>query len=103
MKQIKGRAHLKADHYAEGTGIYSLPNNFGIRVLAMAKCDDGVVRTIRLNQQPDTWFSHPGRTSIKGKSVRGYITFDEVEPLEKGYPNIYTYVKFIAYKYTEQK
>lgn len=98
MKSIKGRAHLRAEVHAEGTGFYSIPGPCNLRVLAMAKCEDGVVRTIRLNQQPDTWFSHPGRTSIKGKAVRGYVTMDEVEPLEGYKPTITSIVKFIAYK-----
>jgi len=39
-----------------------------------ALCPDGVRRTIRLNQQADTYFSWPGRTTIKGRSVRGFVT-----------------------------
>lgn len=37
-------------------------------------CEDGKRRTIRLNQAADTFFSWPGRASIGGKTVRGYVT-----------------------------
>jgi hypothetical protein len=42
-------------------------------------CADGKRRTIRLNQSADTFFSWPGRTSIGGKSVRGYVTGIETD------------------------
>ena len=46
--------------------------------LAMkAICEDGVIRTIRLNQQADTFFSWPGRTTIKKKSVTGWVSCDD--------------------------
>jgi hypothetical protein len=32
---------------------------------------------IRLNREPDTYFSHPGRTEIYHCSVRGYVTVRE--------------------------
>ena len=37
-------------------------------------CFDGKRRTVRLNLQADSFFSWPGRASIKGKTVSGYIT-----------------------------
>ena len=42
-----------------------------------ALCFDGRRRTVRLNIQPDTYFSWPGRTKIHGKSVRGYVVVDD--------------------------
>lgn len=41
-----------------------------------ALCFDGRRRTVRLNVQPDSYFSWSGRTKIKGKSIRGYVTTD---------------------------
>lgn len=41
---------------------------------AKAKCPDGVIRTVRLNQQADTYFSWPGRCTIKGKTLTGFVT-----------------------------
>lgn len=41
-----------------------------------ALCFDGRRRTVRLNVQPDSFFSWSGRTKIKGKSVRGYVATD---------------------------
>lgn len=44
---------------------------------ATAICQDGRIRMVFLNQEPDTFFSHPGRCKIKGKSMRGYLTVKE--------------------------
>ena len=41
---------------------------------AYALCFDGKVRKVRLNQQADTWYSWPGRVTINGVTVRGYVT-----------------------------
>lgn len=41
---------------------------------ATAICEDGKIRMVYLNEAPDTFFSHPGRCKIKGKSVRGFVT-----------------------------
>ena len=43
------------------------------------RCFDGKRRTVRLNQQADTFFSWPGRCTINGKTVRGYVTGIETE------------------------
>ncbi len=40
-------------------------------------CQDGRIRMVYLNGEPDTFFTHPGRCKIKGKSVRGYVTVKE--------------------------
>lgn len=37
-------------------------------------CADGKRRTVRLNQCADTLFSWPGRCTINGKTVTGFIT-----------------------------
>lgn len=42
-----------------------------------ALCPDGRRRTVRLNQQADTYFSWPGRTTIAGRSVRGFVCSDQ--------------------------
>lgn len=41
-----------------------------------AMCEDGVLRVV-LCGVPDTFFSIPARTKIKGKSVRGFVTYDD--------------------------
>lgn len=38
-------------------------------------CEDGKERTI-YTREPDTFFTIPGRTSAKGKTVTGYVTYD---------------------------
>ena len=49
-------------------------NPWGHPHAAYALCFDGKVRKVRLNQQADTWFSWPGRATIRGITVRGYVT-----------------------------
>lgn len=55
-------------------------NWWGHPTAARALCEDGRIRTIRLNQMPDNAFSWPGRASIGGKTVRGYL-YSEGETL----------------------
>lgn len=96
---MSGYAHLKFTAHAEGTGVYTTGGFNNVAVIAKAMCEDGVVRTIRLNSTgPDTFFSHPGRTSIKRKSVRGYVTMGEVAASKNYKPTITSIVKFTAYK-----
>jgi len=40
-------------------------------------CADGKRRTVRLNEAPDTYFSYPGRASIGGRTVRGFVHTDD--------------------------
>ena len=56
------------------TGFVSNGNVWGHPHAAYALCFDGRVRKVRLNQVADTWFSWSGRVTIKGVTVRGYIT-----------------------------
>ena len=43
-----------------------------------ALCPDGRRRTVRLNQDADTYFSWPGRTTtIGGRSVRGFVMTED--------------------------
>lgn len=39
-------------------------------------CSDGKFRTFWTQGEPDTFFSHPGRVKVKGKTVTGFITWD---------------------------
>lgn len=55
-------------------------------------CSDGKRRTIRLHSEPDTFFSIPGKTQVKGKTVTGFIlSFQN----ENGWQDL----KFCAYQY----
>lgn len=59
------------------TGMYPLQgNHWQHPVLARAEFPDGIIRTVRLNQQADTFFSWPGRTSYKRHTVRCFVTCD---------------------------
>lgn len=58
--------------------------NGGMTRRAYATCEDGANRLVRCGI-PDTFFSIPGSTTIKGKTVKGYVKSDE-----EGY-------KFVAY------
>lgn len=56
-----------------------------------ALCEDGVRRKIRLNQD-----GHTGRTSIKGKSLRGFVSY--IVPPSEYVGNEVTDYQFVAYK-----
>lgn len=47
---------------------------WGNLIAVTAICPDGRVRKIRLNQSADTFFSHPGRTTIAGHAITGYVS-----------------------------
>ncbi len=61
--------------------------------LAMkARCEDGVIRTVRLNESADTYFSWGGRVTIKGKTITGYVSQaneddEDGEPIQEFHPN----------------
>lgn len=38
-------------------------------------CEDGKERTI-YTREPDTFFTVPGRTSARGKTVTGFVSYD---------------------------
>ena len=40
-------------------------------------CFDGKRRTVRLNLQPSTYFSWDGRSTIKGRTMKGFVCFTE--------------------------
>lgn len=52
----------------------------GWRILAKVQncpCEDGKPRTVYITGQPDTYFSIPAATRVKGRYVAGYVTSDE--------------------------
>lgn len=57
----------------QGTGLVSNGNMWGYPHVALAIAEDGKLRRVRLNQQADTVFSWPGRASIKGRTVTGFV------------------------------
>jgi hypothetical protein len=59
---------------AKETGFITNGNAWGHPHAAFALCFDGKVRKVRLNQQADSFFSWPGRVTIKGVTVSGYVT-----------------------------
>jgi len=73
--------------YEQGTSITeSYP--WGIYVKARVLCPDGRVRTTkRIAATADTFFSIPASVTVQGKTVSGYVTFDDDT------------VKFVPYKY----
>ena len=61
-----------------GTGMIDNGNAWRHPHAARALCPDGVVRTVRLGMQADTFFTWParGRAQAGGRTVRGYVGFD---------------------------
>jgi hypothetical protein len=64
--------------YPNGSESVLSPGPFAqlIKVLN-CPCSDGESRTIRRIGVPDTAFSAPGDTRVKGKTVTGFVTCDE--------------------------
>jgi hypothetical protein len=48
---------------------------------ADARCPDGKIRRVRLNQQADSFFSWPGRVQYQGKTRKCYVYTDDGELL----------------------
>ena len=57
-----------------GTGMIAWPGGWEHPYAALARCPDGRIRRVRLNQSADTFFSWPGRVSAYGKTMRGYVS-----------------------------
>ena len=62
-------------NYGNDTWMW-VTRNARLVAAAWALCEDGKRRVIRLNQSPDTFFSHPGRASFFGKTLTGFCTSD---------------------------
>lgn len=74
------------------------PTMFGDPSRVRAICSDGTVRTVRLSPLgADTFFSIPGRVSVRGKTVSGYLTRETADGWTTetdGDPAVW---KFVAY------
>lgn len=40
-------------------------------------CEDGIERTVFMTAEPDTFFTQRGRTHAHGKTVSGYISYND--------------------------
>lgn len=63
-----------------GTGMVDNGNGWHHPHAARAMCPDGKVRTVRLSQAADTFFTWParGRATAGGRTVRGYVGYDSM-------------------------
>lgn len=50
---------------------------WGLFLRCRAICPDGKVRSVRVAQTADTFFSIPASVLFKGKRVAGYVTFSD--------------------------
>ena len=78
--------------YAEGT---SLDQSAGC---GRALCSDGIVRAVRV-RQPDTFFSCPASTTVRGKTVTGFVMVSSRDGYDTATDDDPAVVKFTAYKY----
>ena len=85
--------------YADGTAIYRTRGPFAENVAADALCEDGKVRRVRLNRTPDTFFSHGGRVSVRGKTVSGFVSFETRDGFSTPTQDDPAIVRFTAYSY----
>ena len=65
-----------------------------------AICSDGIRRNVQITASPDTFYSIPGRVTVKGRTVTGFVTTYEPgeldPPIDDPLPTDY---KFIANEY----
>lgn len=66
---------------------------------ARAMCSDGIVRNVRFANGgiADTFFSIPGRVSVKGKTVSGFVTVETAEGWSTETEGDPAVVKFYAF------
>lgn len=43
-------------------------------------CEDGKARTVYVTGHPDTYFSVPAATRVRGQYVAGFISYDDAGP-----------------------
>lgn len=67
-KQIVNNGKAEILHFGE----WQIPYK-AVNVL----CEDGVRRTARTAMQADTYFSLPARVSVRGKTVSGFLSYNE--------------------------
>lgn len=62
----------------ETTGMYALKQSMWQHpIIALAEFPDGKIRTVRLNQSADSFFSWPGRTSYKRRTVKCFVCCED--------------------------
>ena len=62
----------------ETTGMYAVRGNpWNHAMLALAEFPDGKIRTVRLNESADGFFSWSGRTSYKKFTVKCFVTCED--------------------------
>lgn len=88
-RNSRGMVLLHSDGQTEtwGNGYWHHP-----MVIRNVLCEDGIRRTVRLNQDADTYFSWSGRTSFGKVTVRGTVTHD----VDRGEPIFTVYKTEIA-------
>ncbi len=65
-----------ATKYANGATIYRTGAPFSsIARGENVPCEDGVLRTFHTGSEPDTMWTVPGWVYVKGKTVRGFLSF----------------------------
>jgi hypothetical protein len=86
--------------YANGTSLTLHPFACGFSQ-ARALCSDGIIRSVRFANggMSDTFFSIPGRVSVKGKTVSGYVTVETVQGFSTPTDGDPVIVKFVANRY----
>lgn len=50
---------------------------FGVGTTMPAECADRKVRMVQITREADTFFSVPARVTVKGKTVRGHVYWQD--------------------------
>jgi hypothetical protein len=92
---------IERRNYASGTYL-EVTYPWGVYVGGAALCPDGIVRRLkRIARTADTLFSIPASVTFKGKTIAGYVTFENdigTSTEDKEHPH---YVSFRPYTYRQ--
>lgn len=69
------------DGYAIGRPFCSRGPWSGLVRVVGALCDDGTLRTATITGHPDSFFSQPARVTVRGRTVTGFVTVDDMLPI----------------------
>lgn len=62
----------------KGAKIHRTPAPFSsLAAIENCNCEDGKRRYVRITGEPDTFFSVPARITYKGKTISGFVSYDD--------------------------
>lgn len=75
---IKYSADPQYREHPNGSRVHYTPGPFAsVAKVANCPCEDGRRRVVYASAEPDTFFSIPALTRVRGKTVAGFLSSDE--------------------------